>query len=156
MYMRLFPFYEYFLCFISLSFGNLEMSVYDNSKNMKLRLFIYSYIKNKLFLCSKYISTHQDQNYFLGKVIPLKIKAFKKYNFSWKLYLQYWFVQKLIDMKYFFQKWKKVENLVIIMIFPHEIILLGQTSPRIKMYSIFGFILYITSSGRVTLPSDLI
>ena len=58
---------------------------YDNSKNMKLRLFIYSYIKNKLFLCSKYISTHQDQIYFPGKVIPLKIKASKKYNFSWKL-----------------------------------------------------------------------
>ena len=148
--MRLFPFYEYFLCFISLSFGNLEMSVYDNSKNMKLRLFIYSYIKNKLFLCSKYISTHQDQNYFLGKVIPLKIKAFKKYNFS------YCSTGLSRNMKYFFQKWKKVENLVIIMIFPHEIILLGQTSPRIKMYSIFGFILYITSSGRVTLPSDLI
>ena len=101
----------------------LEMSVYDNSKNMKLRLFIYSYIKNKLFLCSKYISTHQDQNYFLGKVIPLKIMAFKKYNFSWKLSLQYWFVQKLIDIKYFvFKNGKKVENFVIFMIFPHEIL----------------------------------
>ena len=73
MYMRLFPFYEYFFLFY-FSFFWRCLYTYDNSKNMKLRLFIYSYIKNKLFLCSKYISTHQDQNYFLGKVIPLKIK----------------------------------------------------------------------------------